>query len=189
MNLRWMPNLITVFRIALVAPLVFTLLHREYHAALWLAFIAGLSDGVDGYLAKRFGWTTWLGSLLDPVADKLLLLAGFAVLTVQGLVPDWLFWLMMARDLAIVIGAYVYYRLVGHVEGKPSRLSKLNTVLQITLLLWVLMTQVWPQVLTTPGLVPWLVGFTAATTAGSGIHYVWVWAGMARRERRQRDDA
>ena len=77
MNLRQLPNTISVFRILLVFPIIYLLLQQQYQQALVLFLIAGVSDGVDGFLAKHYGWQTWLGGVLDPLADKFLLVSCF----------------------------------------------------------------------------------------------------------------
>lgn len=185
MNLSYLPNIITVARVALVFPMVFALSHQKYEAAIVLAFVAGATDAIDGYLARRWGWTSRFGSLLDPIADKLLLLAGFAVLAVQDLVPHWLFWLVIARDMIIVMGALCYQQMIGPLHGKPSWLSKINTVLQILLVLVVLITQVQSPIIVPPSWVMALTYATAVTTFASGVHYVVAWSRIASEERRR----
>ena len=88
MNLSWLPNAICIVRIVLVGPIVWALLDGRYLLALLLIVTAGLSDGVDGFLARYFDWRTRLGSLLDPTADKLLLVSVFVTMTYIGLVPS-----------------------------------------------------------------------------------------------------
>ena len=98
------PNLISITRILLVVPLVVALLDYQFGIAMVLFAIAGISDALDGFLAKHYHWESRLGSILDPLADKLLLVAGFATLTWLGYIPNWLLWLVIGRDIMIVTG-------------------------------------------------------------------------------------
>ena len=176
---RHLPNLITAMRMALVWPVFWLVSRGDYEAALLLAAVAGLSDAVDGWLAKHFGWQSRLGGLMDPLADKLLLLACFSALTTVGEVPVWLLVLVIGRDLTIVCGAVAYHNLIGPFDAQPSRLSKLTTVVQILFVLAELLRLAWvPQL---PGHDA-LLGLTAVLTAASGLHYVLVWSLRARRE-------
>ncbi|KFN46782.1 hypothetical protein N790_08170 [Arenimonas malthae CC-JY-1] len=135
MNLLHLPNAITGLRLAM-APVLFWLLWAGYYPeALWVAAVAGASDAVDGVIAKRFGWQSRLGSLLDPVADKLLLGAAMAGLWLAQALPAWLVGLVLARDLVIVAGAAAWWRLAGPFSGQPSVLSKVTTGAQIALVL------------------------------------------------------
>ena len=175
---RHLPNLITGLRIALVWPVFWLISTGEYATALLLAAAAGISDAVDGWLAKRFGWESRLGGLMDPLADKLLLLAGFTALTVIGALPFWLLALVIGRDVVIVFGAIAYHNLIGPFDAQPTRTSKLTTVVQILLVLAELLRLAW-----LPGLplrTPMLV-FTAVLTVASGLHYVLIWSLRARR--------
>ncbi len=135
MKLSYIPNLICVARIILVAPIVWSLLNHRFGLALGLILIAGLSDALDGYLARRFDWRTRLGGLLDPAADKLLMFAAFVTLTWIGLVPPWFTAIVVGRDLVIIGGTLLYQLLVEPVHGQPTRASKLNTFLQIVFIL------------------------------------------------------
>jgi cardiolipin synthase len=121
-KLKYIPNMICVGRIILVAPIVWALLQEKYGLALLLCMIAGLSDALDGYLARRFDWRTRLGGLLDPAADKLW-------------VPLWFAAIVVGRDIVIITGAIVYQLLVAPIHGEPTTASKLNTVLQISFIL------------------------------------------------------
>ncbi len=103
--MRHLPNLLTCLRLALVLPVAWLLLRQQYPQALWLFLLAGLSDALDGLLARRFGWTSRLGAWLDPIADKLLLVISYVCLTLNGLVPVWLTAVLLLRDLVIVGGA------------------------------------------------------------------------------------
>lgn len=135
MKLKYIPNVICVARIILVAPIVWALLEERYGLALALSLIAGLSDALDGYLARRFDWRTRLGGLLDPAADKLLMFASFVTLTWMGWVPVWFAAIVIGRDLIIISGTIVYQLMVAPIHGEPTRASKLNTVLQILFIL------------------------------------------------------
>lgn len=135
MNLRQLPNAITGLRLAMAPVLPWLLLAGHYRSALGVALAAGLSDALDGLVAKRFGWQTRLGSLLDPIADKLML--GLAMLGLMwiGMLPAWLVVLVLVRDGVIVAGAAAWWRLAGPFDGQPSLVGKLTTALQVALVL------------------------------------------------------
>ena len=178
MSLRWLPNAISLFRIALVVPILLLIVDGRYDLALILFFIAGFSDGVDGYLAKRFNWHTRLGALLDPIADKLLVAGTFLVLVYTGHVPVWLAVLVILRDVVIVVGAAAYNFLVGPVEGEPTRISKLNTALELLFVLFVLSRAAfdWPAEISVT-----LIGAAVlVTVVVSGVDYVWSWTRRAQ---------
>ena len=183
---RHLPNLITTLRILLVVPLCWLIATAHYDGALVVAAIAGLSDAVDGFLAKRFGWQSWLGGILDPLADKLLLMAAFLWLAFAGDVPIWLAALVIGRDLVIVGGAVAYYYLIGRFDAAPSRVSKLTTLLQIVFVLGELLRlshllEISDEV-RQAGL-----AVTALLTVASGVHYVVVWSLRAYRTARTRE--
>ncbi len=164
-------------RIFLSVPVVWLLLEQQFGVALVLFAVAGISDGLDGYLAKHYGWESHLGGLLDPLADKVLLISSFLSLAVIGMIPVWLVVLVILRDLVIVTGALVYHFRVMELEAEPSMISKVNTVAQIFLVLAVVLDQGLVQLpmLVTQGLI-WVV---MATTLASGVNYVWVWSRRA----------
>jgi cardiolipin synthase len=166
---RHLPNLICVARIALIWPIVWALLASNYELALLLFAVAAVSDGLDGYLAKRFGWTSELGKALDPLADKLLLISVFVVGTRIGLVPWWLTLTAVSRDVMIVLGALVLRIWTGPLRGRPSVISKINTLLQLAYLLGVITHAAGfgpPQ-----GFLTTLALVTVVTTLLSGINY------------------
>jgi len=176
--LRHLPNIISVARIILVGPIIWSLLEGRFVLAIWLFVAAGASDGLDGFLAKRFGWSSRLGGILDALADKLLLVSTFVCLWWLGLFPWWLVLSILARDLVIVIGATVYNFRIEAVQPEPSLISKLNTFLQIALAAvgvvelgfggipgWVVQTLIWAVML---------------TVLLSGIGYVREWSRRAR---------
>jgi len=131
MSWRWLPNAICVLRMLLAVPLAVLLVERSYVAALCVLVIAGVSDGLDGFLAKTFDWRTRLGGLLDPAADKLLLVTAFCSLTYVGLTPLDLTAVVIGRDVVIVAGALTYQVLIAPLQGEPARISKLNTACQL----------------------------------------------------------
>lgn len=127
------PNIITIVRVFLVPVVFWLLLSNEMTIAFYLFVIAGISDGVDGYLAKRYGMATELGAYLDPLADKLLLVCIFIALGVGGHLPSWLVIAVVSRDVLIVMGVILSW-LLGHpVPIHPLVVSKANTVFQIVL--------------------------------------------------------
>src|SRR3954447_14283421 len=128
---RHLPNALTGLRMLLVVPLAWLILDHHYDVALVVAAVAGLTDALDGWIAKHFGWQSWLGGVLDPIADKLMLTACYISLGMIGAHPEWLTWLVVGRDVAIVAGAVAYHNLVGRIDAAPTQLSKLTTCIQI----------------------------------------------------------
>lgn len=175
---RHLPNVISVLRIALVAPLIVLIVSGRSESALVLAAVAGISDGVDGYLARRFRWQSRLGSILDPVADKLMLVGCIIALGWLDEVPRWLVVLVVARDAVIALGALAWHRVLRNFEAHPSWLSKATTVAQIGFVLLVLANHAfrWQVPLQ---IAVWIV---AILTAASGLDYVGRWGRLARRE-------
>lgn len=178
MSLNWLPNAISLLRIALVAPILMMILAGSFGWALALFWLAGFSDGVDGYLAKRFDWHTRLGALLDPVADKLLVAGTFMTLAYTQHIPVWLAAIVILRDVIIVTGATAYNFIVGPVQGEPTRISKLNTALQLLFLLFVLSRAGfgWPDEIA----ITILGASILVTVVISGIDYVCSWSRRAR---------
>lgn len=174
---RDLPNIISLLRLLAVIPVLYLLLEREFGWALLLFVAAGLSDGLDGFLAKHYGWQSYLGGILDPVADKVLLVACFLVLGALSLIPAWLVAGIVFRDLLIVGGALLYNYRVEALEIAPTWASKLNTVLQILLIVLVV-TNAGPLPL--PGwTIQALIWLCLATVVVSGSQYVWIWSRKA----------
>ncbi len=176
--LRHLPNLISMARIILVGPVVWALLNGRYTLALLLFVIAGASDGLDGFLAKRFGWSSRLGGILDALADKLLLVSTFVCLWWLGLFPWWLVLAILARDLVIVTGGTIYNFRIEMVQPEPSLISQLNTFLQIAL------AAIGMLQLAYGGIPAWVITGLAwavmLTVLLSGIGYVREWSRRAR---------
>ena len=184
MSLAWLPNAITVGRMVLAVPLLWALAAGEFMAAFWLAAVAAASDALDGWLAQRNGWHSRLGSLLDPLADKLLLCVCFVGLAWADRLPWWLVALVLGRDLVIVGGAATWWGRFGPFTATPSRLSKLNTVVQLVLAVVVLFDAAFAGRLADGagrhGPLPllWLQAMLlacAAFTVASGVDYVVRW--------------
>jgi cardiolipin synthase (CMP-forming) len=171
--LMTLPNVITFARLCAV-PLAFWLvLEHRLDRAFFLFVGAGLSDALDGWLARRWGGNA-IGAVLDPVADKALLVTMYVTLAAVNVLPDWLAILVVFRDLVIVGGVIVLAVLGHHVAIRPLYVSKLNTVLQIVLVAAVMLEHGFGLSL---GWLPWaLVWGVAFTTLASGAAYVWVTA-------------
>jgi cardiolipin synthase len=164
-----LPNLICVVRMLMTVPAVQALLAGQYPLAFGICLAAGVSDMLDGYLAKRFNWTSELGKFLDPVADKLFIVAVFVTMIHVDLVPLWLGAIVILRDVVIGAGAWTYKVLFGPVEGHPTILSKINTGVQIAYITAVLAAVAAPWF---PQWLPlWLGVATFVTTVSSGIDY------------------
>lgn len=167
------PNLLTVLRICLAPFLVSAILENRFGLSFGLFVAAGLTDALDGALARWLKQRTMLGQYLDPVADKLLLSTLFLVLTHKNLIGVTVTALVFGRDLGILLVAAILYAAVGHREFKPSLFGKLNTVAQVTAVAVVLLHQIYAA--------KWVLALrigalyaTVILTVASGLHYAWI---------------
>jgi len=175
MSYSMLPNVLSVIRIILTVPVVIALLKGQYLLTLLLFLLAGISDALDGWIAKQFSFQTRLGSILDPMADKILLTCTFITLYWVGILPLWLFMLIFVRDVIIVAGALGYF--LGEMTSdsellQPTLISKFNTVLQIALVLFLLLIQIYVEF----AIFLEMVFIIVATSTGlSGADYMWLW--------------
>jgi cardiolipin synthase len=174
---RHIPNVISVLRILLVAPVAIALAQHRYVLAVLLFGLAAASDAVDGYLAKRFSWQSELGGVLDPIADKLLLATAFVTLSLLDLVPLWLTAAVVARDVIIVTGAAAYRLFIGRLAAHPSIISKFNTLCQAAFILAVVANAQFSE--PSAWVMLWLGAVVFATTIVSGLDYVLVYGRRA----------
>jgi cardiolipin synthase len=168
------PNIITLGRLLLVPLMIWLIAVDQPAVAFWVFTVAALSDGVDGFIAKRFDRISELGGFLDPLADKALLVSIFIVLGQQGYVPSWLVILVVSRDI-LIVGGFLFSFTVGlPFSRSPSFLSKTNTSLQLVLA-GVVLARVgfgWQAY----GVEIALIYIVAATTVASGATYLVHWA-------------
>jgi cardiolipin synthase (CMP-forming) len=168
--MRHLPNIICLVRIALIVPLLQAMVAGEQVLILALFSIAAVSDGLDGYLAKRFHWTSDLGRFLDPMADKLLLMSVFITAAWLDIAPWWVATVAVARDLVIGVGALIFRLWFGPLRGRPTLISKINTGMQILYLLAVILasaTRMPPR-----EVIDALAVVMVLTTVASGMDYV-----------------
>ena len=167
------PNLLTLLRICLMPLLVSAILDNRFGLSFGLFVAAGLTDALDGALARWLKQRTVLGQYLDPVADKLLLSTLFLVLTHKNLIPVTITALVFGRDVGILLVAALLYAAVGRREFNPSLFGKLNTVAQVMAVAVVLLHQIYDA--------RWVLDLqkvalyaTMALTVASGLHYSWM---------------
>ena len=169
------PNALTLARIILVPLIVWLIISHEMATAFVLFLLAGLSDAVDGYLAKRFGWQTELGTYLDPIADKALLVSIYVTLGFTNHLPVWLVIAVVSRDI-LIVGAFILsWTLSRPVAVSPLLVSKANTLAQL-----VLASLVLAELGLGLGLEPLVtacIWVTGALTILSAAAYFWAWLG------------
>jgi cardiolipin synthase len=172
--LRSIPNGITVLRLILVLPIAFSIVEESYITAFLLFGVSGFSDGLDGFIARRYGWVSAFGKLIDPLADKLMMITTVLTLGLLGHFPVMLMVLIIVKDLTVLGGVFSYTTLAGFPSIQPNFLGKCTTAAQIFLLVSVLLN------LGFPGMLPelffniffWIV---AVMTSFDGIIYLWLW--------------
>ena len=169
---RNLPNLLTGIRLVLVPFILSALWNGGYRRALLLLWVAGVTDGLDGYLARRFNWTSRIGAYLDPIGDKLLLVSVYLTLGLRSVIPGWLMWLVLGRD-ALILSMVAIALLITSVRSfPPSIWGKLSTVVQVMGALLIIAGHAYFQ--DQSRLVDALcVPATAIATIVSGLHYVW----------------
>lgn len=171
-QLRAAPNQLTLLRLCIIPFIVLAVFDQSYRVAFGLFILAGLTDGLDGLLARALKQRTALGQYLDPMADKLLLSTLFLVLYHEGLISMRVTVLVFARDLGIVIVAAILYVSIGMKDFRPSLFGKANTLAQITALLTVLLSMFYdPQLVRMVRY--WSLLATVVFTVVSGFHYAW----------------
>jgi cardiolipin synthase len=165
-----LPNIITALRLLLV-PAVVTALARGHFGLAAIAFVlAGISDGVDGWLARRFGWTSPTGAMLDAVADKLMIVATIVSLVMLGILPLWLTVVLLLRDMLMVMGISLYHRILGGVEIAPLWIGKLHVFVLFGVLSLTLAHAAGMHALSP--LLPWLFALASATAVASFLSYL-----------------
>ncbi|WP_170294795.1 CDP-alcohol phosphatidyltransferase family protein [Roseospira navarrensis] len=172
MKRSWIPNALTLARLVLVGPILWCLAEGWFPAAVALFAVAGLTDALDGYLARRLDARSALGAALDPMADKALLSGAYVALAWLGALPVWLAGLVVGRDLAILIAAGLVRLRWGAFSPRPSMLSKVNTAAQLVLAAVAMIHQALvPE--SEPVMLAALIGLVAVTTVASGLGYAW----------------
>lgn len=165
------PNILTVIRILLTPLFVICLLKQMYMYSLLLFTIAGIGDGLDGFLARMLNQRTELGAYLDPVADKLLLMSAFLSLAFLGLLPTWLTIVVVSRDILIVIGIVLCSIWHVHVAMRPSQISKATTFFQLATVFFILLNTEYAYF---SELNHGLIWMTVVLTILSGLHYLYL---------------
>ncbi|TXF11726.1 CDP-alcohol phosphatidyltransferase family protein [Pelomicrobium methylotrophicum] len=172
-------NAITLLRLCLVPALAYFLVQESYALAFWAFVIAAASDALDGYVARRFNQRTSIGAVLDPMADKLLILTTVLGLAWLKVLPLWLAALMLGRDFVIVVGAVSYRLAIGPYYMQPTVLGKVCTFFQFALLVTLLADAA--HYVDAAPLRFSLSTLVALFTVLSGAHYVWLWGHKATR--------
>lgn len=172
-----LPNLITILRLLVVPVFIWVLWQQHYDLALAIFLAAGLSDALDGYLARRLNQVSRLGAMLDSVADKVAILAALIVLTVLERIPLWLAFSMIGRDLIILSGAAFYRMLAGRLEITPTSLGKLHTFLAFLMVCVVLGNAA--SIVDASAWLPWLFETLLISAVISAAQYIWVWGRKA----------
>ncbi|MBT6074405.1 MAG: CDP-alcohol phosphatidyltransferase family protein [Gammaproteobacteria bacterium] len=178
MTLSFIPNFICIVRIVLIIPIVYLLWNEDYLLSLFLIAVAGLSDYLDGFLAKRNNWRSELGAILDPTADKLLLISLFITLYRMNLIPYWLTVTVILRDAMIMFGLSLYRYFIGKPKILPSKISKVNTFVQIIFVLLVIAGEI-TEIFYIPTII---LGSTVfVTSILSGVDYWIQWSFEAKK--------
>ncbi|MGB5157991.1 CDP-alcohol phosphatidyltransferase family protein [Desulfobacterium sp. N47] len=164
------PNIITIIRILLV-PLFIIFLIRDYYVSALVVFaLAGLSDGLDGFIARYFNQRTVLGAYLDPIADKLLIISAYVSLAVIKIIPPWIAVIVTTRDVIILLGIAVFSITGISIEIKPSLVSKCTTVAQLGTVVFILFNPTVSDASLIKYCIYWL---TAGLSIVSGFHYIY----------------
>ncbi|MEM8564659.1 MAG: CDP-alcohol phosphatidyltransferase family protein [Pseudomonadota bacterium] len=183
--LQYLPNFLTMSRLLLAAPLGYLVWQHEYEWALAIGLLAGATDAMDGFFARRLHAFSRLGAVLDPIADKTLITVTFVSCASTGLIPWYLAIVVMLRDAIIVAGAAAYHRFIGEIEFSATPLSKVNMVVQIVFCVMVIAAQVWVWIPETA-----IMAGSAAVlffAGASGFDYVMQWSIRAFTQHRLTD--
>jgi len=188
-----LPNVLTIFRMVLIPIFVSLIFYQRFVWALVVFVTAGITDGLDGLLARRFDQQSQLGTILDPIADKLLLVTAFIVLSMRGVfhaplpkhlpVPFWVTVAVISRDVFIIVGAAAINIMTGFRGFKPSWLGKLNTAVQILAITLIMFGASFPA--GSGYYLPTIYTCVFTLALLSGVHYVFFVSRLLNEERRQ----
>ena len=181
-NILNIPNILTLGRILVTPFIVYAILRGQPELALILMVAAGITDMLDGAIARYFNQRTTVGAYLDPLADKLMLISGFVTLFLIDQVPLFLFLAVIFRDVVIVLGALAYEMVTHQLKMEPSMISKVTTFMQIICVAALILDLAYPL---NELLMQAMVWSTFAVTCISGIHYMLVWTRKAASEEGQ----
>jgi cardiolipin synthase (CMP-forming) len=165
------PNMLTISRILMTPLLVILLLKKRFDVALVVFILAGISDALDGLIARFFNQRTVLGAYLDPIADKLLLAASFLSLGLLHMIPGWVVVIVITRDVLILLGIAIYSLTGIPLHIAPSGISKCTTATQLAAIGLTLLAVQWIDL---ARCLPWFFWLTAGLTTFSGLHYIYV---------------
>src|SRR4030042_3801575 len=165
------PNLLTILRILSIPVFVICLRYGRPFIAFLVFVVAGITDGLDGLIARVSRQRTPTGEYLDPVADKLMLTSAFIVLAVMGMIPGWLTVIVIARDVIIVLGILVLLLTSHRVAIKPIFISKTATCFQIATIEWALLAPYSPFL---KSVLPYIIWVTAVLTCITGLQYIYI---------------
>lgn len=164
------PNTLTITRIIIIPAFITSIIYKRYDYALYLFIIAALSDMFDGLLARLKNQKTALGTFLDPLADKFLLVTAFVIFSIYGWIPKWLTITVISRDVIVVTGWFIIYLTTGRSEVNPSLLGKANIWIQSLFIAYILININLRLLTYTP---PLFLLVTIGTTTLSGLHYIY----------------
>lgn len=175
-------NMLTLLRIALLAPFLYWVKEGRFGLAVIIFFIAGITDFFDGYVARRFNQQSAFGRFLDPAADKLLTTASYIVMALPRAgfepIPLWMVAAVIGRDLLILLGSLIVYLLTRYKGFKPTMLGKVNTFLEIGLIFWFIIFNHFDVM---KFLLPIMYGLVITSVIASTIEYIWMGARLLRR--------
>ena len=174
------PNLLSLFRMGLIPLFVILVVNEDLRKALLVFVVAGVTDALDGFIARFWHQQSPLGAYLDPIADKLLLTTAYVMLSIPGLnhgtrIPPWITILVIARDVLMVSVALVLYLAAGVKRFPPSVLSKVNTILQVAAVVLVLVSGSFPDLRSIELAAETALYLVAGLTVASGLHYIYLY--------------
>ncbi len=170
MNTINLPNIITFVRIITIPVFVTCLVYKQYNYALYVFILAGLSDVLDGLIARLTGQKTYLGAFLDPLADKFMLITSFILFSIYKWVPKWLTIVVISRDIIVILGWFLLYIAYNKTRISPSIIGKAANASQFILIAYILF------LINIPSLQPpseWLLWLVALLTISSGLQYIY----------------
>lgn len=183
------PNIISVLRLFLIVPVAYGVLYGHWEFVLIILVIGGLTDLLDGYLARRFQWTSRFGEIVDPIADKVTFGGTCVLLTLEGIWPVWLLSVVLAREGVILGGAVAYRLLFKRLDIEPTLLSKTNTIVLVSTIVLVVIAQInFKYQMMAVTMLDW-VGYwlVALFSIASGLDYVRLWGRRAFVEQQQKN--